>query len=306
MIQIREILIPTDFSEPPAAAIGHAAMLAERFGARLTMLHVVTAKEGKAAAEFPELDPARNEEEAAAEEEVAERFGLQPLQRLQVRRELRHNAHPAEEITRFAAEIQADLIVAGTHGRSGLSHLFMGSLAEDLMRSANCPVLVARTTGPATSEEVMPYLQILAPIDFSPDSEKALRYAIALSQLFNAQLQILHVVDMPVYPAHYAVNHALAEQFSRDFISLSHEEIKRWLAGFEQKPRRYQTHVQVGRPYHEIVKFAEAQDIDLIVMGTRGLSRLQEFFLGGNTARVIRHAPCPVLVVKLNERDFVQ
>ncbi|MDZ7266439.1 MAG: universal stress protein [candidate division KSB1 bacterium] len=305
MIQIREILIPTDFREPPAAAIGHAAMLAERFGARLTMLHVVTAREHNAVAAFPELDPACAAEEEAAEEEVAERLGLQPSQRLQVRRELRHNAHPAEEITRFAAEMQADLIVTGTHGRTGLSHLILGSLAEDLMRTANCPVLVARTAGPGASGEVMPYLQILAPIDFSPDSEKAMRYALALSQLFRAQLHILHVVDLPVYPAHYAVNHALAEEFSRDFITLSHEEIERWLTGFEQRPRHCQTHVQVGRPYHEIVKFAAAQDIDLIVMGTRGLSRLQEFFLGGNTARVIRHAPCPVLVVKLQERDFV-
>jgi nucleotide-binding universal stress UspA family protein len=305
MIQIHEILIPTDFAEPPSAALGHAAMLAERFSARLTMLHVVTEKEGHAPPNFPELDPSRDELEEFAEEETAQRFGLAPLQRLRVRRELRQNAHPTEEILRYSAENHVDLIVAGTHGRTGLSHLIQGSIAEDLMREASCPVLVARTHH-ASAEEVMPYLNILAPVDFSPDSEKALRYAVALAHRFDAHLQILHVVDMPVYPAHYAVNVNLAGQFNEDFTTLSHQEMERLLAGFELRPRRCQTHVQTGRPYHEIVRFAEANEADLIVMGTRGLSRLQEFLLGGNTARVIRHAPCPVLAVKLHERDFVQ
>lgn len=305
MIQIREILIPTDFAEPPGAALGHAAMLAERFGARLTMLHVLTEKEATQPPNFPELDPARDEHEESAEDELTERFGLAPLQRLHVRRELRRHAHPGEEIVRFAAENRTDLIVAGTHGRGGLSHLIMGSIAEDVMRDAGCPVLVARTA-PSDTDEVMPYLKILAPVDFSPDSKKALRYAVALAQLFDAHLQVLHVVDMPVYPAHYSVNVDLAEQFNQDFTSQSLQEMERLLDGFESRPRRYQTHVLTGRPYHEIVTFAQANEIDLIVMGTRGLSRLQDFFLGGNTARVIRHASCPVLAVKLHERDFVQ
>lgn len=305
MIQIREILIPTDFAEPPSAALGHAAMLAERFDARLTMLHVLTEKTAAAQPKFPELDPERDELEEFAEGEITERFGLAPLQRLRVRRELRQNAHPGEEIIRFAADHHIDLIVAGTHGRSGLSHLIMGSIAEDLMREAGCPVLVARTPS-ADAVEVMPYLKILAPVDFSPDSAKALRYAVALAHLFDAHLQVLHVVDMPVYPAHYTINVDLAEQFNQDFTAQSHQEMERLLGEFESRPRRYQTHVLTGRPYHEIVTFADANETDLIVMGTRGLSRLQDFFLGGNTARVIRHAPCPVLAVKLHERDFVQ
>ena len=303
MIHIKEILMPTDFSNISSAALGHAAMMADRFGARLTLLHVSTSKGHGKDKSFPAIDPETDELAQVAEYQISEMSGLEPLPHLRVRHELRTSDDPAAEITNYARENHIDLIVVGTHGRTGLSHLVLGSVAETVIRRASCPVITVRISD--ASAQVSPYLDILAPIDFSPDSEKALHYAWTLADLFDANLHLLHVIDFPVHPDHYAVNAILADHLDQDLTERTHEEMDKLIAKHASVPVRHQTCVVSGRAYSEIVQFAQTHDIDLIVMGTRGLSRLKNFLLGGTAAKVVRHASCPVLTIKLKERDFV-
>ncbi len=302
MVQIKDILVPTDFSQTSSAAVGHASMLAEKFDASLTMLHIDTGSTSTREDAFPPLEPEAEAFSVAAEQEAHELAGLEPLYDLRVKRVVRKSEHPAAEILSFAQTSACDLIVVGTHGRTGLSHLVMGSVAETVIRQAHCPVITVRAS--ATAAQVLPYLNLLVPIDFSPDSEKALHYAWTLAQAFNANLQVLHVVDLPVHPEHYALSLNSTESLGHELTQHSYAQITHLMEQFEST-RPYESFVESGRAYSEILEFAATHDTDLIVMGTHGLSRLPQFLLGSTTAKVVRHAPCPVLTVRLLERDFV-
>ncbi len=278
-------------------------MIAERFNADLTILHVDTSTEATREEAFPVLEPEMDETEKAAEREVLQLTGMKTPKNLRVRRVLTRNEHPAEEIVLYTRDHAVDLVIVGTHGRSGLSHLILGSVAEKVIRQAHCPVITVRASGAAA--KVTPYLNILVPFDFSPHSEKALFYAWSLAKLFHAHLNILHIVDIPVHPEHYAVNLNLSGEFGHELMLRSHEELERMIAPYQPANVRYRIVVEFGRAYNEIVEFATKHESDLVVMGTQGLSGLQKFLLGSTTAKVVRHAPCPVLTVKPEARDFV-
>lgn len=155
MLPISKILHPTDLSENSRAALATACEWAKRFGAELHLLHVVDG----IATPYPYLGPPFNEA-AAWESMIRQKARLAlaewPLPDgnadLHVVRTLR-NGSPILQIVEFAKEIGCDLIVMGTHGRSGLEHLLLGSVAENVVRRAPCSVLTVRpkqTTTPAT------------------------------------------------------------------------------------------------------------------------------------------------------------
>ena len=147
MIELKRILLPSDFSENAQRATDFACGLAEKFGAELHLLHVCQ----QAAAMLPEL--AGNEAAARHYEHDAEQAAIRQLEglldptwsagRLIVR--ATRSGSPVAEIPRYASESAVDLIVLGTHGRTGLAHLLMGSVAENVVRHAHCPVLTIRS-----------------------------------------------------------------------------------------------------------------------------------------------------------------
>jgi len=303
MIHMQKILFPTDFSDTTSAALGHALMMADRFRAELIMLHAAPAHEKPQDLRFPEIYPAADELQEALEEQLTQIFGTEPAHKLRLQRVVQQNNNPVQEICAFAESRQIDLIIMGTHGRHGLSHLFAGSVAEDVVRKANCPVMTVRAGKKAA--EVSPYFDILVPVDFSLHSEKALRYGRTLALLFDATLHMLHVLDQPILPSHYGIGEDSLIQLDPEVSHRSREEMVRWLEQWGTERVKYQIHFREGRAYHEIVDFAAKQECDLLVMGTHGLSGLEHFLLGGTTEKVMRHVSCPVLALKLKERDFV-
>jgi nucleotide-binding universal stress UspA family protein len=303
MIHIHKILFPTDFSDTSSAALGHALMLADRFNAALIMLHAASPKESEKDIRFPQVDSAPDEIEELLEEHLAQIIGAEPSRKLRIERVVRQSHDPVKEICSSAEQNSSDLIIMGTHGRTGLSHWLMRSVTEHVVRNATCPVMTVRAC--KESAEVTPFLDIVVPIDFSPYAQKALRYGRTLAHLFEANLHLLHVVEQPIHPIHYGLGNDLLIRLNPDVQRRSHEEMELLLSKLPPLEVAYQTHVREGRAYSEIVRFVQEQDCDLIVMGTHGLSGLEHFLLGGTTEKVVRHAPCPVLTVKLNERDFV-
>jgi len=303
MIHIQKILFPTDFSDTSSAALGHALMLADRFRASLIMLHAAAPGESAQSLRFPEIEPATDEIEARLEEQLEKIIGAEPTHNLHIERVVHQNHDPVEEICSFADARQIDLIIMGTHGRTGLSHWLSGSIAENVVRNANCPVMTVRAS--KQSVEVTPYFDILVPIDFSLHAQKALRYGLTLAQRFEANLHLLHVLDQPIHPAHYGLGEDLLIRMNPEVPRRSHDELRRLVAATGAVNVACQTHVCEGRAYGEIVRFAAEHECDLVVMGTHGLSGLEHFLLGGTTEKVMRHVSCPVLAVKLKERDFV-
>ena len=147
MIAVKKVLVPTDFSDTADAAVRCAAGLAEAFGSSLTLLHVVedavmkglTADVGGSAARRL-LEDATREALAALDRTLAQ----PPLNRTGVDRAV-VAGDPLDVILRYATEHGVDLIVIGTHGRTGLAHVLLGSVAERVVRTSPCPVLTVRT-----------------------------------------------------------------------------------------------------------------------------------------------------------------
>lgn len=155
MIQLARILLPTDFSENSNVALKYACAFAEKFSSELHLLHVVqdlVAMVPEPGLAFPPPGDYMNELKASAEQALVRLPGDDCGKVGAVVREVRQGP-PFVEIIRYAREREIDLIVMGTHGHSGLAHMFLGSVAERVVRKAPCPVLTVR---PGEHQFVMP------------------------------------------------------------------------------------------------------------------------------------------------------
>jgi nucleotide-binding universal stress UspA family protein len=146
MIELHRILVPTDFSKYSDVALNYAVALAEKFGAKLFLLHVVQDLAlfiPDAVAVAPPIAPPVEQFIAAARDALERAVQANNLDRPGVEREVREGT-PFFEIIRYAKEKEMDLIVMGTHGHTGLAHVLLGSVTERVVRKAPCPVLTVR------------------------------------------------------------------------------------------------------------------------------------------------------------------
>jgi len=290
--EIRRILCPVDFSEFSASALAYAAAFAKLFGSEITVLHVFATAVPPASSE---TYPAWLLQVPEARKSIADELHLllAPLSSagVTVRTQIAEG-NTASEIVRHAAEHDVDLVVMGTHGRSGFDRLTLGSVAEKVLRKAPCPVLtippgVART---ATDVSVR---QILCPTDFSTCSEHAMDFALSLADRANAAVTALHVIE--TIEARPELSGAMAELQKRrcDTERRYLEEINAARAGGS----RITNAVTLGRPYLEVLRIAEERAIDVIVMGVRGRGPVDMALFGSTTNHVVRRATCPVVTV---------
>jgi nucleotide-binding universal stress UspA family protein len=156
---------------------------------------------------------------------------------------------------------------------------------------------------PAVPLDEIQLKRILVPVDFSECSNKALHYAASFAKQFGAEVLLLHVVQPPVYMEGMALSTAAFDE-----TTLRREAAKR-LSEWQNavaSGATLKTSVRTGAPYHEIVETAEETNTDLIILGTHGRGRLARMLIGSTAERVVRHAPCPVMVVREREHDFLR
>ncbi len=209
-----------------------------------------------------------------------------------------------EEILNYEKDITADLIVMGTHGRGILSHFVLGSVAEKVVRYSSCPVVTVNQFG-REIDIGNNYKRILVPLDFSEYSKAGLKYGISLAKRFDAHLDILHVFESFPPPLIYHYGASSEIQFNPEIKKKSIEVVGKIAAEIDEDFSCYRTFVTEGKPNREIASHAKEEDIDLIVLSTRGLGTVQAFFIGSTADKVIRRAECPVLAVKEHECDFI-
>ena len=298
MVTVNRILCPVDLSEFSRDALHHAQALAKWYEAKVTVFHVysapqpllpVTGMPGNVSL-LPPVQP----------DEVAEhvrRFCVSSLGDTGESVEsVVREGNPTKEIVLLAEQLPADLLVVGTHGRSGFERLFLGSVTEKVLRSTRVPVMTVpppvKQPGPA------PYKTILCPLEFSDASTRALHYALSLAQEADARLILLHVVESLLGEAGAAeMGHLSVGEYHR-FLeddamtrlkSAVPEQARVWCAPEERVTR--------GRAYREILKVAGDEGVELIVMGVSGKGALDRLVFGSTTHHVIREAACPVLTV---------
>jgi nucleotide-binding universal stress UspA family protein len=141
--------------------------------------------------------------------------------------------------------------------------------------------------------------QILVPIDFSDCSFRALEYALALASPLGAKLTLLHVVEPAVYQQSYLGVTPPVEETNQNLLEAGRERLAALARKRIGSRLRSESLVRIGRAHSEIPDTAKALNADLIVMGTHGYTGLKHVLLGSTTERVVRHASCPVLTVRL-------
>jgi nucleotide-binding universal stress UspA family protein len=197
----------------------------------------------------------------------------------------------------------ADLLVLGTHGRSGFERLLLGSVAERVLRKASCPVLTVPKGDAGAVNEAL-YRTILCPVDFSESSMRALQYALSLTQEADAQLIVMHVVAHELERSSDAAVIAYdAGMTVGNFVKEREEELRTHLlkasagAGGNEYSR-VESLLTHDKPWREILRVAGERQTDLIVMGVQGRGASDPLFFGSTTQHVVREASCPVLTLR--------
>jgi nucleotide-binding universal stress UspA family protein len=196
-----------------------------------------------------------------------------------------------DAILEKANQLKPDLIVMGTHGRTGFGKLLMGSNAEKVLRHAPCNVLTVKAG--ARLPENGHFQRLLVPVDFSEWSGRALDAARTLASQGEASLRLLHVIE-PIPPMYYAGNIASRFQLDTDLRGRIDANLRQWSGDIPGA----QISVTEGSAAVEIARAAENAGVDLVVMSTRGLIGLTHVLVGSVTERVCRFATVPVLTVK--------
>ena len=300
MLEIRRILYPTDFSETAEQALQHALFLAEQFEAELHMLHAVVLHAGDSPdgeRKFPEPPDILHHLFEIADSEMARLLEKTSAKTFTLREAKVRGFAAGEVILEYAANHDVDLIVMGTHGRRGPARVFLGSVAQEIVRHANCPVLTLRRTD--EPREIQAIENILVPVDFSDHSSNAVAYARQLGTLYGAKLQLLHAIEEPVYPYFYtpAGGYSVPKQLE-ELRGKAEEALEKVLDEAPGPPIEVDKFVVTGRPSTEVARFAVENDTDMIVIATHGLSGIERLLLGSTSEQVVRLAECPVFTVK--------
>ncbi len=204
MAEIKQILCPVDLSEISRHALDHARAIAKWYEARVTIFHVFSPPPllipSTGIPEDFALPPAPQPGEVA--DEVRRFSGLTEAHADRSTDVVVIEGSPVKEILRKVESLPADLLVMGTHGRSGFEALFLGAVTEKVLRSTHAPVLTVPP--PVERVESVIYKTILCPIEFSDPSIRALEYALTLAEETGARLILLHVVEMLVDAPQFA------------------------------------------------------------------------------------------------------
>jgi nucleotide-binding universal stress UspA family protein len=293
-----KILLATDGSEDAQLAATTAWKLAAVTNSELHVLHVGPTTLIPYYPSIPEgTEPARAKREA-------EKVLNEQVKRLDSAGGSVAQSHlrmggAAEEIVALGEELEAGLIVVGSRGRGGLRRALMGSVSDAVVRYAHCPVLVVR--GGEDGEPIVSSKKILLATDGSEEAELASEAAVELAGAIGSELHVITVGGTyrpgagvtVVAPSLLEATLRELERAARELLDEQVKKIK------ESGGTISEAHVEMGgAPDQQIVALGEEIGAGLIVMGSRGLGGMRRTLLGSVSDSVVRHAHCPVLVVR--------
>lgn len=301
MINIKRILCPTDLTAESGQALRYSVALASAYGSELFLCHRPEAEIVQAAAAFqghPRQMPVSRLTADQMFETALHRF-LTPEETSKLNWQgIVITAHDVGEgIVRAASDFGADLIVMRSRRRPHRAAI-LGSTAESVCRTAPCPVLVTHSD---EREWVQPLStsiniqRVLVPYDFSDYAELALKYALSFAQEYQAELHLLHVLPPN------SVSEPEIAWSSNSNDSAYHNAARRLQRAVPAEAHLWcevKHAVSEGHPYREILNYAEENAIDLISVGAHGAGFGMRALFGSNVDRVLRQAPCPVLVAR--------
>jgi len=279
---LKNILWATDFSDEAQEALLYAGFFAKTFGAQLLALHVV-----------PDFAPALYEASAVIKGELLQRLdsmkkeanskleALQKARRISFDKIIIKEGSASKKIIETSKQQKADLVVMGRRGLSAMEKIFIGSVANQVLRSSSVPVLVTK------KKKGKPQVKkILVPTDFSKQEEVERDFAWKLAKGFNASLTLLYVLEL----------------YGHEFRNVD-EMFKAALKKLKRRKKREKEEIEISEDVtraiyasHGVVDYAETHSFDLIVMSTY-VHKLARFFLGSTTEKVISYTSIPVFAI---------
>lgn len=275
MPAIERILFPTDFSSCAAVAFEQALFLAEQLEAELHVLHVIALHDVDLSDpddRFPEIREIEEHLDRVAQSDMRALFDPHRESALQIVRAHRRGVAPGPCILDYAREHEVDLIVMGTHGRRGVRRLVLGSVAEEVMRLAECPVLCSRR-GP-DSGAVGSIKTIVVPVDDSKNARRALTMGKVMARRFDARLVVSSVLESRYHPGGYLPSGERLVPNADRLLEMAKIRLRQLVEDVPGPDVSYELHVSLGRSISEILSLAGKVDADLIVLGSQGISGL--------------------------------
>ncbi|OQY53221.1 MAG: universal stress protein UspA [Desulfobacteraceae bacterium 4572_89] len=322
-IEPKKIMCALDFSDFSHLILSYGKTLAREFDAKLYICNIVSdmvmlSSHGQAYIASDAIAGERLENAQTLLENLAKEHGIEA-------EIIVSPGHPADDITRIAREKSIDLVIAATHGGSGIKRFLIGSVTDRLVKTIDSPLLVlcAQKDQVSFKDNLnVSIKRILVGCDFSPGSELAFTYALSLAQEFQGELHLVHVIKPEKHIEMTTSNYmkiqggdylgwnrsdfldlqknaaeeewerrkSLSARFERQLSQMVPEESRSWC-----DPK---ITLLEGEPYTELIKYAEQKEIDMIVLGIHGRSFLEKFLVGSTTDRVISRGSCPVLAVR--------
>ena len=301
MFKLNSVVCATDLSEGSNKALPLAASMAARHGAKLIIAHIIdlpaVTPYGETMVDPHEL---RSRVEQSAKAQIAD-----ILSHCADKVDWEMNiaiGYPAKEIMNIVEEVNADMVVAATHTRSGIERLLLGSVTRKLMHSLDVPLLII--PGDIPAEQLERSLEsVLIACDFSPDSSKGVQWGIDFSQAFGAKLTMATVIENSQLEQLLKLDpqkeHGMADKLQNDL----HQSL------LDTLPTKYkdsiipETVVLAGKPHEELNKYAILNHIDLIVMGVHGRGIIEHLLVGSTTDRLVRLGRFPVMAVRAMPQD---
>ena len=285
-LKLQNVLCPVDLSPVSGGLLKWAGLFARTFGAPLEILHADWWEPPRYFTEtqIKQLASQEQEGEKALRQEL-EALAKSALDDLVPYKVTLVEGHPAERILERARESTAGLIVMGSHGRTGMARLRLGSVAEDVVRMSGCPVLIVKSV--KDPERTPAIRNILCPINFTSLSRQCLELSSELAGTFGARLWVVHTTDHE-------------EEVKREEI---HQRICDWVPQEVRGRCEVSEVVRQGNAAEQIVLMAREHSADLIVMGAQHRPFLELTTLGTTTERVMRHSLASVLVVPAKKTE---
>ncbi|MEA3420847.1 MAG: universal stress protein [Acidobacteriota bacterium] len=287
---LKKILWATDFSDESQEALLYASIFAKTFKAKLIALHVV-----------PDFSPALYDTEIVIKGELAQKVDIikkEAKNRLDNLREIKgmsfeslvKEGNASKKILETAEKENIDLIVVGKRGMSVIEKLFIGSVANQLLRNSHIPLLITKKRRGKPR-----FKNILVPTDFSEREEIERDYAWNLAKAFDSDLMLLNILELHDY------------EFSpREIDEMFDAVLKRLKRRRKREKEKRKVSEDVYRAVNAsigIVDYSQTHRFDLIVISTCGHSKLQRFFLGSTTEKVISYSNIPIFAIPPSRFD---
>lgn len=300
----RNILCPVYFDETSPAALEYARHFAQQSKGVVHLLHVVPTDEWHLLRKVYRSEEGGDGGADVVRAEKVSREKMQQLAQLHLggvayEIEIRLNSDPGEGILEAERELASDLVIMATHGRTGISHLILGSVAEKVARESRCPVFSTRRR--EALADTKPFQKILVPVDIAEHSAVALLSARRIVEYSGGTVYPLHILPTDdtdlllrdVYEAREGerANHIKAEKVARQKLA---DLTQTHLGGV-----RYETELHTsGDPAKTILEVEQAVGADLLIMATHGFHGVFHLLLGSVTEKMMRESSCPVLSLR--------